>query len=243
MLPSRLNKIFIPADLKTINFKKLMVAAWANLRLASLLLGSILILSSPASAALDDMFDHLKLTNKVVDKAKRFVVGNIKYKNTNVTIVGYLPKPTAKPITALVFDTFSLADYVTDPVEKALMKDFVFRGAALIAVPEGSGALSVKASDLPAPMVEAMGGASSPLFPLELKTGVNFAAGARLRPGSIPKVLLTSVGLSKTSHYIKGTFSAKFFDLTCVVSPTTPVCKLFSLKDLLALLNLNFSEM
>ena len=190
-----------------------------------------MFIAQPALAAVND----LKLTGKTT--GSNFVAGNVKYKNTNVTAVEYKPSGKTKPVTALIFDTFSLADYVTDDVEKALLLDFEFKGAALIAVPEGSGVTNVKAKDLPAPLVEALGGPNSPLFPLDLSSGVNFASSAGLKSGSITDVLVNSMGVKKTTHVVKGKLSANFLDITGIVLPSINL----SFPDLLAMLNLNFS--
>ena len=108
-------------------------------------------------------------------------------------------------------------------------------------MPKGSGINNVKGASLPAPMVAAMGGTNSTLFHLNLKTGVNFAASAGLKSGSIPKSLMNSIGVKKTSHVVKGTFSGDFLDITCILSPKALGCLKFSFPNLLKLLGLNFS--
>ena len=115
---SRLSENSTPTHPNTINFKKFICAAWVKLTLAALVLGSFLFIAPHAFAAVKD----LKLTGKTT--GKNFVAGNFKYKGTNVTVVSYKPAGKTKPVTALIFDTFSLANYVTDPVEKALLADF-----------------------------------------------------------------------------------------------------------------------
>ncbi len=192
---------------------------------------SFLIMPSTAVAAVKD----LKLTDKKT--GKNFVLGKLKHKNRNITAFTYKPANVSKPITGLVFDRFSLAEYVSDPVEKALLYNFQFQNAVIIAVPKGSDVHHVTAHNLPAPIISALGGSKSPLFPLEFRHGVNFAGIAGLKKGSTQEALLNSMGVKKTRHVVKGRFTDDFLDITGLVLPKINL----SLKALLARLKLDFS--
>lgn len=178
-----------------------------------LLLLSILILAIPTSS--QAAFKDLKLTEKVT--GKDFVAGKIRHKNSNVTVVTYKPKGKDKQVTVMVYDTFRFGDHISDPVEKEVFRHFEFRNAAFFAIPEGAGVWTANAKDLPAPLVKALGGAESGVFPLELRTGAYFVAKAQLTPGSIHETLFKSMGVKKTSHIIKGLLTDDFLDITDII--------------------------
>lgn len=160
-------------------------------------------------------FKDLKLTDKVT--GKDFVAGKIRHRNSNVTVVTYTPRGKKKPVTVMVYDTFRFGDHIADPVEKEVFRHFEFRNAAFFAIPEGAGVWTANAKDLPAPLVKALGGAKSGVFPLELRTGAYFVAKAQLTPGSIHETLFKSMGVKKTSHIIKGLLTDDFLDITDII--------------------------
>jgi|GEM_PF-6287155 len=204
--------------------------------LFTFLTGQHAALAAAGGLDLTEKLKALKLKDKIKDKIseKNFFSAKVKYKGKDVTVLAYLPKGKSEPITALVFDTFDLSNYIKDAKQKALLKDFTFRNAVLIAVPQGSQVNGLKVKDLPIKMVKALGGAKSRLFPIDLKTGVTFAADAGLNSGSDPEVLMTAFGASKTSHFIKGRLSDEFLDIFDIL-------KGVPIPNLLAYLNLNFS--
>lgn len=183
------------------------------LTLLCLFLLGILVLTAPTVS--HAAFKDLKLTEKV--KGKDFVAGKIRHKNSNVTVVTYKPKGRDKPVTVMVYDTFRFGDHISDPVEKEVFRHFEFKNAAFFAIPEGAGVWTARASDLPPPLVKALGGAKSGVFPLELRTGAYFVAKAQLTPGSIHETLFKSMGVKKTSHIIKGLLTDDILDITDII--------------------------
>ncbi len=193
--------------------------------------GLLAVFGSPVSAAVKD----LNLTGKTT--GKDFVAGNLRYKNTDVTAVEYKPKGKTKPVTVLVFDAFNFSDHLNGKTEKDLFQDFEFKGAAFFAIPKGSGGSNVKAADLPAPLVKALGGANSKVFPLDLRDGVYFASSVEIKDKSPFDTLFKSMGVKKTSRVIKGPLTTDFLDITGIVLPNINI----DWKALLAYLKIDFS--
>ncbi|HAA91559.1 MAG TPA: hypothetical protein DCE33_03880 [Rhodospirillaceae bacterium] len=136
-----------------------------------------------------------------------------------------------------MFDKFSLADYVTSNVEKALLLNFQFTNAVIMAVPKGSDVSETSANKFPALFLQALGDKRAKLLEGGFKNGVNFAGVVGVKDGSIQQSLLNSMGVKKTSHVVRGRFTDEFLDITGLVLPEINL----SLKALLAKLNLDFS--
>ncbi|GEM_PF-1946862 len=102
------------------NFLQIVASRFRILFYALLITGMTVGTAPSSEAAIKD----LKLTDKKITKT--FQLGKLQHKNRNITAISYKPANIAKPIVAMVFDKFSLAEYVSDPIEKALLYNFQF---------------------------------------------------------------------------------------------------------------------
>jgi hypothetical protein len=135
--------------------------------------------------------------------------GTVRFRNEDTTVLAWTPTGARGHRFALLHDKLKIGTYVSAAAGTPL-GDLELDRAALIYVPAGGGATGIPADGLPAPLVDALGGKSAAVFPLDLPEGVTVSALARLPASGPVAELLGGLGLSQHTLPLRGTLDPTY---------------------------------
>jgi hypothetical protein len=122
--------------------------------------------------------------------------GTVRFRNEDTTVVGWTPAGATGHRVALVHDKLKIASYVSGLRNTAL--DLELDGTALVYVPKGAAQKAVAAEQLPARLVDALGGKAAGVFPLDLAEGITVSTMVKLPSSGALHDLLGGLGLTQT---------------------------------------------